>query len=948
MSLDLSVPKRQNLSASFRATEVEALLAGRLTIPPHPVWTLPETINWRSDPFKDRNWRLQLHMLRWLDPLRRAAIKGDDRAYAMWLDYVEQWVDANPPDKPMSGWAWKDMADGIRVQQFCLAAPLVRKRSPEKLDWLEGVIRTHAEHLADPAHMGIANHALHQQEALFIAGRTLRDKTLWQLAIDRMNALLADQYDEQGMNAEGAIAYHYNNYIWWERAFKRLDLEKIPRPKDADRLRLAPDGIAHATRPDGLMVSIGDTDGGSPQAMRTPQTDYVTSNGADGTPPEDLVRVYDAGYVFGRSGWGETERGYDEETYFSISFGSSRRVHGHPDGGSLTFTADGVNWIVDPGKHQYGRSTARDHFFSRTSHSLLSIEGHEPRKDATVSLRRHLSSERHHDFLFDDDSFEGVTLTRRVVYSTSGEYLVIVDHVNAREDCTGLQRWQLAPGIAATIARNRVKLSDADHRALLNFSGTRTDLEQVTGREDPFDGWVSTGWKKKAPATAVLARKSGRKFRFITVLAAGRGVHPDVASHRGVEPGQICLEVDTGRTRELILLGRDSVSFPDSPPLPEAPAAPRPRNAELRRSKTGRPHHLDRTSRTEVFDLLESARSLEPGTSTGLRSARAEELRTEAAARGLDEGIDLGLDAGITDLLQVTAERGASTISRPQRTALVNWTGDEGWRPTAYPLPIVNHAPALSFTERPHHAAIHTVPAGPLLLPFALDPAQGDTLTVLFQGAIDRARIRLPIFQRWRHQIEMGAGPSLVFTDPTLDLAPSLGLGWHLGTERADLTPAIADTVRRAADALGVRHILLVGGSGGGFTALNVGTILEDAVVVAFSPQVDLREYSPRLTRLAMEAALGLRSVPDSGSSVRRISSIERMRRTRSYPRAMIVSNRGDAHHVTRHEKPLRDAYARAGHEQRFETIEVDLGAGHRAPDNELYSKLLRNVYDSL
>ncbi|WP_193105892.1 heparinase II/III family protein [Brachybacterium sp. FME24] len=945
MSLDFSVSQRQTLSNSFRAADVEALLSGTLTIPPHPQWILPAQINWRSDPFKDRNWRLQLHMLRWLDPLRRAASKGDDRAYAMWIDYVEQWVEANPPEKPMSGWAWKDMADGIRVQQFCLAAPLVRDRSPEKLDWLEATIRTHAEHLADPAHMGIANHALHQQEALFVCGRVLKDSTFWQLAIDRMSSLLQEQYDTQGVNAEGAIAYHYNNYIWWERALKRLDLERVPRPVGAERHLSAPEQIAHATRPDGQMVSIGDTDGGTPKAARTPQTDYVSSNGEKGTPPDEVVKVYDAGYIFGRSGWGETERAYDEETYFSVSFGDSRRVHGHADGGSLTYSADSVNWVVDPGKHQYGRSTARDHFFSRGAHSLLSIAGREPRKEANVSLRHHLSSARHHDFLFDDDSFEGIKLSRRIVYSVSGEYLVVVDHVTSQEECTGTQRWQLGSGVTASLSGNRVELAAGDHRAALCFSGTRSALEEVTGQDDPFDGWVSTGWKKKERATAITASKTGRKFRFITVLATGRGVHPTITSHRGIEPGQFCLEVETGRTREFVLVGRNEVSFPSAPPNHGGAPGLTPKAAAIRPTKTGRPHHLDRTSRSEVFDLLESARCLGVDATAEARSAKAQELHEQAAARGFDDDIDLGIAAGITDLLPETTNHRGASGTRQQRTALVNWSGDESWRPTSYPLPVVSHHQGFTLPRRPEQTAIHTVAAGPLILPFALDPSEGETLTVLFQGAIDRARIRLPIFQRWRHQIAMAAGPTIAFSDPTLDLSTSLGLGWHLGTESTDLVPIIVDTIRDAADALGVHNVVLAGGSGGGFTALHVGALLEDSVVVAFSPQVDLREYSPRLTRAAMQTALGLRQVPVTGSAVRRISAVERMRRTRSYPRTYLVSNRGDVHHTTRHEKPLQAAYAKAGHASLLQKVEVDLGPGHRAPDNELYSNLLANVY---
>lgn len=948
MSLDFAVSQRQSLSNSYRKADVDALLAGRLTIPPHPEWKIPERINWRSDPFKDRNWRLQLHMLRWLDPLRRAAEKGDDRAYAMWIDYVQQWVEANPPEKPMSGWAWKDMADGIRVQQFCLAAPLIRDRSPEKLEWLENTIRTHAEHLADPAHMGIANHALHQQEALFICGRILQQESLWRLAIDRMGSLLEEQYDVQGVNAEGAIAYHYNNFIWWERTLKRLDLEGVPRPAGAERHLSAPEEIAHATRPDGQMVSIGDTDGGSPRAARTPQTDYVSSNGVNGTPPEDVVKVYDAGYVFGRSGWGETERTYDEETFFSVSFGGSRRVHGHPDGGSLTYSADTVNWVVDPGKHQYGRSTARDHFFSRNAHSLLSIVGREPRKDATVTLRRYLSSARHHDFLFEDDSFTGVRLTRRIVYSVNGEYLVVVDHVDSTTECTGVQRWQLGPAVETSVGPRRVELTSGDHHAALCFSGTRTDLEEVTAREDPFDGWVSTGWKKKKPATAILAKKSGKKFRFITVLATGQGAYPTITSHRGTEPGQFCLEVETGRTREYILIGRDSVTFPSAPPTRNILPDSATNSTEVKPTTTGRPHHLDRKSRSEVFDLLEAARDLRPDSPSSGRQAHADSLGREAHERGLVDDIDLGITAGITDLLQIVTRRGGSEVARPHRTALTNWAQVDDWQPTSYALPVVNHAQHAIFTQRPTRSAVHTVSAGALLLPFALDPTDGETLTVLFQGAIDRARIRLPIFQRWRHQLEMHAGPTIAFADPTLDLSASLGLGWHLGTERSDLVPIIADSISAVAAALGVRNVVLAGGSGGGFTALQVGALLDDALVVAFSPQVDLREYSPRLTRSAMQAALGTRSVPSTGSLVKRISATERMRRERKYPRTVLVSNQGDVHHATKHEQPLRDAFASAGHAELIQTTEIDLGAGHRAPNNELYTQIMESVYGTL
>lgn len=567
MSLDLQVAERQALGYAYDPKAVEALLAGRVTLLPHPEWDLPDQVTWREDPFQDRNWVFQFHMLRWLDPLRRAAsADGHDEAYEMWFRYVRDWTEKNPPSKPQTWWAWTDMSDGIRALQLCLAAPLVAERSPQELGWLEETIRTHAVHLADPAKQGVANHALHQAEGLFVCGRALRDSSLWELALERMDALIVEQYDEQGVNAEAAIAYHDSNYLWWEKTLRRIDIERLERPAGAERHRLAPEEIAHATRPDGTLVTIGDTDPQPPKSVRSPFVQYVTSDGARGMAPKDRVKVYDAGYVFGRSGWGENGRRFSQETFYSIGFGRADRVHGHPDGGALTYSGNGVNWLVDPGKYHYGQSAAREHFASRGSHSLLTLEGQVPAKNATVLLHKQTHTERHHEFVLVDNSFRGVRLTRRVIHSVQGEYLVIVDHVNSPQEVLAAQRWQLGPEVTTSLSQHRVELRAGEHRASLMFAGTATDLSEVRGQDEPFDGWVSTGWKQKATATAVTARKHGTSFRIISVLAVGTGKHPTMSSFRTSEPAAFGLRISTGAVDELIHVGRDEVTFPHAAP----------------------------------------------------------------------------------------------------------------------------------------------------------------------------------------------------------------------------------------------------------------------------------------------------------------------------------------------------------------------------------------------
>lgn len=560
MTLDLAAALRQTTATSFQQAEVDRLLAGRLRMSPHPEWQLPESPTWQEDPFTDRNWSFQYHMLRWLEPLRRAAAKGDDAAFEMWLRWVQDWVTSNPPENPRTPWAWTDMSDGIRAQQLCSAAPMIAERRPDLLDWLERAIRVHAEHLADPRKMGNANHALHQQESLFVCGRVLGEESYWRLAAERMSALLHEQYDEQGMNAEGATAYHYNNYLWWERALERFDTEKLHRPDGADRHLHAPEEIAHATRPDGTLVPLGDTDTVDPKAIDHPAIDYVTSDGAAGSAPDANTAVYDAGYVFARSGWGDAQRPFSQQTYYSLRFGPSRRVHGHPDGGSLTYSSNGQNWVVDLGKFQYGAGTERDHVFSRAAHSLVSIAGKKPRKDATVTLTRREITPQFHDFVLADDSFRGISLARRVVYSVSGEYLVVLDTVSSLLRVTARQRWQLGPSVDATVDGTSVHLTSGDAAAHLQEVGATIEVETVRAQDSPFDGWVSTAWKSKEPATALAFRQTGTSLRFVTVLAAARSAAPSVRAETDPE-GAVRLEVRTDRVHEALTIHASGVSI---------------------------------------------------------------------------------------------------------------------------------------------------------------------------------------------------------------------------------------------------------------------------------------------------------------------------------------------------------------------------------------------------
>ena len=561
MSLDLAVARRQDLTTSFKPGDLKRLLKGRLRMPPHPEWELPERPTWREDPFGDRNWSFQYHMLRWLEPARRAALKGDADAWSLWLRWARDWVEQNLRGEGSSRWAWTDMSDGIRAEIFCFAAPQIVESNPELEGWIEHVIQVHADHLRADENIGNANHAMHQHEALFVVGRVLGDESLWKLALDRLGALLLEQYDEDGVNAEGALAYHHNNYIWWDRTLRRVDLEGIARPVGAERHLRAPIALAHGTRPDGTLAPIGDTDTLTPRRIRHPQTDYVTSNGREGEAPSTVHRTYEAGYIFARSGWGDTARPFVEQTFFSLRFGPARRVHGHHDGTSITFSGGPVNWVVDPGKYSYDSDHVREYMVSRRSHSLLDLPERTPRKDGRVSLERESIGEDFHDYTLRDDSFTSAHVSRRVIWSVAGEYLIVVDRTATRRRTVARQNWLLDPAVDSLALGNTIRLAEADRHAAIIFLDDDASISTATGEEAPLEGWVSQRWKEITPATVVRGEKRGTSTTITTVLATGFGRFPSARRLSPADAAHAEIEVTNGATTQQLRITEEGVSL---------------------------------------------------------------------------------------------------------------------------------------------------------------------------------------------------------------------------------------------------------------------------------------------------------------------------------------------------------------------------------------------------
>ena len=140
---------------------------------------------------------------------------------------------------------------------------------------------------------------------------------------------------------------------------------------------------------------------------------------------------------------------------------------------------------------------------------------------------------------------------------------MVIDEATSKRKITGVQRWQLGADVEATIGDHRVELAADQREATLWFDPAPIDLSAVRAQDDPFDGYVSVGWKKLAPATAVLGRRTGTALRFVTVLAAGDTSGFEIEESLDAPNGNLTLSVRTSRVAELLTITPEASAISD-------------------------------------------------------------------------------------------------------------------------------------------------------------------------------------------------------------------------------------------------------------------------------------------------------------------------------------------------------------------------------------------------
>ena len=503
---------------AIRQFETEGFRAYDRDCPPFP-FQVP--FDWMCDPFTDRNWKMQLHAWRMLDPYLldlgddalTATATGRDN-FTKSVAIVDDWIDSTIRRKQDNDFTWYDLAVGnraLKLAQIALAAPALGVKWP--LSALrKKTIRRHVEELSDPAKFSFGNHGFFQLHGLMalawvfptIAGV----EACHAYAETQLTALLKEQFNDSGVHRENSPWYHLFTTDavakilgspWWRGHV----------PPEAEGL-LARAEIAKSwmVTPDRCCVPVGDSAGSDIAG----DLDHVLDR-----PHMTAHRHIGArldGYGIVRSLPGAAMKA---SSYLLLQAGFFSRWHKHSDCLSFVWWEAGEYVLIDSGRYGYQAGPWRDYFLSTRAHNAVEIDGKDyvraPRAAygsalSDLSARGavwSLSAQRLHEGMHVDH--------QRDLHYLPGRGLVVIDrlknlngkvhdyslwwHLNADYQVAGQMR---GDGCEVTLTKGR--------RLAVTCTATVSDAARapvaVRGETEPQrQGWWSPAYLQVEPATAL-------------------------------------------------------------------------------------------------------------------------------------------------------------------------------------------------------------------------------------------------------------------------------------------------------------------------------------------------------------------------------------------------------------------------------------------------------------
>lgn len=499
------------------------------TQPPHKVGDGNGNVNWRVNPHQNPSWYMWLHSLRWLGQGIAAAGKGDRRALSRVTAIIHDWVKDNPYSWKSDVGAYESTMHRTNVliclRQATLSGLRV-SRLPLDYAWLDKALLDHARFL-QKNYSGDWNHGTDESLALFGIGCTLGRKDLKKVAADRLTSAIKTSIDTQGSTNEQSTAYAQFNYSLWGRAIDVLHKCGVdPGTTIRARRRELAKWLALATNSLGRLHQIGDSEVVKTVPVPGTALEYAGTLGARGIRPTQRIGIFDAGYIFGRTGWGET-RPFTQESAYSIRFGPSRKLHGHEDHTSITYTSHGRDILIDGGHAGYKWDEWRSWAKSQFSHNQMTVLSTATEHPDTKLTRSSIAATSEF-YELSDSLGKDIQRTRGVLVLKDPDLIVVLDRGSSVSDEEYQTLWHLPSDQQVKAYGNKLAIAqrpgDRVKTTLLQipYQQETTPIEVVTGKTDPVQGWHYENINTRKPSPVVKFNRSGRTASILSAIIPTR------------------------------------------------------------------------------------------------------------------------------------------------------------------------------------------------------------------------------------------------------------------------------------------------------------------------------------------------------------------------------------------------------------------------------------------
>lgn len=156
----------------------------------------------------------------------------------------------------------------------------------------------------------------------------------------------------------------------------------------------------------------------------------------------------------------------------------------------------------------------------------------------------------------------------------------------------------------------------------------------------------------------------------------------------------------------------------------------------------------------------------------------------------------------------------------------------------------ITYADREAFLAVTPQSGMHAVPVGDGVVDILVEDRGADTTLLVFNAALSPRTKLLPAFQGGA--LAQDCGVNLVSVSDPGCARGDVDLAWYLGDEKTgELPPLLGPMLAHAVRATSPRRTIMMGGSGGGYSAVLYGPWMPDAIVFAINPRLDM-QASPK------------------------------------------------------------------------------------------------------